>query len=243
MSDDFNFIYSQQFRDHLKSIRQVAINTPQVGSATQAALAASRVVGAQGAASAYLGTSTPVISRDMLATISKANATSTRAIVDGLVGHLRMHPPVAKFAAVPTSTLPALSRMVAASTVVGSQFDNSTLRTLFEQVRARAKEDEEVPPELEGVVDDEFKSIPESDRQTLTPQQARLIKEVVRYLVISTLVCLYLTAQGGSDLYRYAANVLGAIGLFDGNVGKLADRMVEWAVAPEDGDGAGDVED
>ncbi|WP_432791119.1 hypothetical protein QYM46_05115 [Brevibacterium sp. K11IcPPYGO002] len=243
MSDDFSFIYSEQFRDHLKSIRQVAMNTPQVRSATQAALAASRAVGPQSVASAYMRTSTPVISRDMLATISKANATSTRAIVDGLVGHLRMNPPVAKFAAVPASTLPALSRMVATSTVVGSQFDTSTIQALFEQVRrAPPKEEEDVPPELAGVVNEEFESIPESDRQTLTPQQVRLIKEVVRNLVISALVCLYLTAQEGSDLFKQAADLLGLWAIFDRRVSTIADRVVDWAAAPEGKEDADDDE-
>lgn len=239
MSDDFNFIYSQQFRDHLKSLNKVAINTPQVRSATQAALAASRAVGPQSIASAYSRTNATGISREILSTIAKANASSTRAIVEGLVGHLQMNPPVTKFAAIPTSTLTALSRMVAASTVVGSQFDTSTIQTLFEQVqRARRGHDDANPPELEGLVSEEFKAIPESDRQTLTPQQARLIKEVIRYLVISAFACLYLTAQEGSDLYRCAANVLGAIGLFDGNVGKLADRIVDWADVPKGEDDA-----
>lgn len=59
MSDDFNFIYSQQFCDRLKNIRQIAINTPQVRSAVQATLTASRAVGPKNISSAYLRMSSP----------------------------------------------------------------------------------------------------------------------------------------------------------------------------------------
>lgn len=60
-------------------------------------------------------------------------------------------------------------------TAVGAQFDTETIRAVFEHIHV--DRDEDFPPELEGVVDVEFESIPEGDRQTLTLQQARLIKD------------------------------------------------------------------
>lgn len=240
MSGDYSFIYSEQFRDQIARLNRQISNTPQMRRAAEIALEATRANRYQSVVSAYFKNIAPEVSRSILSALAKTRSGPSQAVAERLVEYLRTNPPaVPRLPAIPTSKLTALSQMVVERTAVGSQYDSATIQRLFEQVRrAQLEQDEAVPPELEGVTDDEFEAIPEEDRQTLTPQQVRLIKAVIRCLLISTFVCLYLTAQEGTDLSKAVANILAAYGLFDDRTNKIVGGVTDWADTSEENEGS-----
>lgn len=51
-------------------------------------------------------------------------------------------------------------------------------------------------------------------------------------------MCLYLTAQEGTELSKVAANILAAYGLFDDRINRIVDGVASWADTPEDDEGS-----
>lgn len=128
----------------------------------------------------------------------------------------------------------ALAGIIANNTTIGSQFRFGSVKSLLGSIEIDEIEVDEVdelsgPWELNGVIDEEFANIPEEVRETLSSDQASLIKKTIQAMITIEMICVAWVACGGIPaLAEYSEWVAAIVNVLPG-VQQIPKNSTDWA--------------
>lgn len=128
------------------------------------------------------------------------------------------------------STKP-LTEIIANSTVIGSQFKFSSVKSLLEAIELDeiGIDENDDPWELEGMVDEEFDHVPEEIRETLSDRQRVVFRRTVRALLTLEIFFVLLVVYGEIPGMPHPSGWVGVLLTMFVDVRQVPKKLADWA--------------